>query len=121
MVGLGTFLARLGKPQPDSSSRHPITHRHAKRRLERFDLPADGAVRQVQFAGGFRKAQAVGRDLEGGQRLERRQSAAHALIHRMTNSHIILTKHRLSSRSSWHQVEQLFPAVRFSQPTEALR
>jgi hypothetical protein len=34
-------------------------------------------VREVELAGGFRKALAIGRDLEGGQRLEWRQSAAH--------------------------------------------
>ena len=40
--------------------------RHAKVGFQRLDLPADGAVSEMQFAGGFREAQAVGRDLESG-------------------------------------------------------
>jgi hypothetical protein len=45
--------------------------------FQRLDLPADGTVSEMQFAGSLREAQTVGRDLEGGQRLERRQTAAH--------------------------------------------
>ncbi len=51
--------------------------RHAKVGFQRLDLPADGAMGEVQFAGGVGEAQALGRDLEGRQRLQRRQAAAH--------------------------------------------
>src|SRR5262245_12342507 len=105
---LGQFDAAIAAPE----------QRHAKRRLERFDLPAHRAVRQVQFAGGFRKAQAIGRDLEGRQRLERRQSAAHAprpsydeFSYYIDETSFVFLFFKLSSGAA-------FPAVRFSQPTE---
>jgi CHASE2 domain-containing sensor protein len=53
--------------------------RHAQVGFQSLDLPADGAVREMQLGGGVGKAQAFGRDLEGGQRFERRQAATHWL------------------------------------------
>jgi hypothetical protein len=50
---------------------------YAQLRFQRLDLPADRAVREMQFAGSFGKAQAIGRDLEGRKRFERRQATAH--------------------------------------------
>jgi hypothetical protein len=70
--------------------------RHAEVGFQRLDLPADGAVSEMQFAGGVGKTQALGRDLEGRQRLERRQAAAHRWLFRVNFPHARVTKDRLS-------------------------